>query len=169
MKKDKEDKAFCLFLLIVLAIIVIVTSSACNPEKRLSKLLKSHPELATSQIVVNVHHDTLMTKEIHKDSIITNIFSKDTVYIKEGKETVKYVYMTGNKAYISGNVAPDTIIKIDTVKSINRTLIKEVKAPKDGFEWLQFWLTMAVLAFVIGKYGGPFILKALRLIPHFPF
>ena len=141
---------------------------ACSPSKRLSRLLKSHPELATYSVTTTVKHDTLITREYHKDSTIRNIFTRDTVYVKDGKETVKYVYTGGTRGYISAKVAPDTVIKIDTVKSVNRTLIKEVKAPKTGWEWLEFWLTIAAITFIVIKYGLPVILTILRKIPGFP-
>jgi hypothetical protein len=149
-----------------LVIILSLLLASCSPQKKLAKLMKEHPELFKDKVTVTVRHDTLISKEIHKDSVINNIYSKDTVYIKEGRETVKYVYEQGSKAYISADVKADTIIKIvtDTVKS--RTIIKEVKAPKTGFEIFSEWAIIIILIVVVGKYIGLPLLK--MAIPKLP-
>lgn len=151
----------------ILLFLAAATLCGCSPSKRLSRLLKAHPELATYSVTTTVKHDTLITREYHKDSIIRNIFSKDTVFIKSGKESVKYVYMQGTRGYISARVAPDTVIKIDTLKSTTRTLVKEVKAPKTGFEIFCEWLVIFALIFLFGKYIGLPVLRAF--VPKLPF
>lgn len=118
----------------------------------------------TEKTVVTVKHDTLITREIHKDSTIHNIYSLDTVYLKESKLTVKYVYKGDSSAYISGTVQHDTVIKIyrDTLKL--KTVIQQVKAPKTGIDWLEFWVTLIVFLIVSAKYGIPWLAKLLKLL-----
>ncbi len=168
LPSPNRDKPIAIVMIIIFAIVALLMMSSCSPEKRLSKLLKHHPELQQTKVVITVKHDTLITKELHKDSVINNIYSKDTIYIHDGKQLIKYEYMTGSRAYISGTVQPDTVVKVDSIRSRTTTVIQQVKAPKDGWEWLQFWLTIAVISFVGIKYGGPLVMELLRKIPGFP-
>ncbi|MFI4963235.1 MAG: hypothetical protein ACHP6H_05195, partial [Legionellales bacterium] len=144
-----------------IGILACLVFFGCSPEKRLSKLLKAHPELAKTTVVKEVHRDTLISRETHKDSVITNIYSKDTVFIHDGRETVKYVYEGGTKAYISGTVKADTIIKIDTVKSKVTTVIQQVKAPKTAWENFCDVAVILCLIILVGKYIGIPIAKSL--------
>lgn len=116
---------------------------------------------------VVVHHDTLFSKEIHKDSTIHNIYSRDTIYIRDSKLTIKYLYKGDSNAYISGTMLRDTIVRIDSVKSKITTIIKEVAKPKTGFENFCEWIVMIALIFLMGKYVGLPIAKAF--VPKLPF
>ncbi len=157
---DAKRALILIALFILLTIALCLTG--CSPEKRLSRLLKEHPELATAKTITTVHHDTLMTKEIHKDSVINNIYSRDTVYIKEGRETVKYVYENGSKAYISADVKADTIIKIDSVKSKQTTVIQQVKAPLSGFDNFSRWLVIIALCATCLYFGGKMFMPLIK-------
>ena len=166
---DDNKRMLALFTIVLVIFSVLILFSSCSPARKLAKLEKEHPDLFKNSTHVTVRHDTLISKEIHKDSTIHNIYSRNTVFLKENRLTVKYLYKGGDSAYLGGSVRADTVIKVvaDTLRS--QTIVKTVIKPKTGWDWLQFWLTMAVLAFVIGKYGGPIILKILQKIPGFPF
>lgn len=119
---------------------------------------------ATEKTIVMVKHDTVITPVLNRDTIYNNVFSRDTMYLKEKQLTIKYVYRGDSSAYISGTVQHDTVIKIyrDTLKL--KTVIQQVKAPKTGIDWLEFWVTLIVFLIVSAKYGIPWLAKLLKLL-----
>lgn len=120
------------------------------------------PQVLTNTSVV-VHHDTLFSKEIHKDSTIHNIYSRDTVYIKDSKLTIKYLYKGDSSAYLGGTVLRDTIVKVDSTIVIQKT--KEVAKPLDGFDNFCRWFVMLLLiggGVYLGIKSLPSILKIIK-------
>jgi hypothetical protein len=112
---------------------------------------------------VIVHHDTLFSKEIHKDSTIHNIYSRDTVYIRDSKLTIKYLYKGDSSAYIDGTVLGDTIVKIDSTIVIQKT--KEVAKPLDGFDNFCRWFVIIAMIgglLYMGIKSFPDILKVIK-------
>ncbi len=118
---------------------------------------------ASVKIITTVHHDTLITKEIHKDSVIHNVFSRDTIFMKESRLTVKYVYKGDSNAFIGGTVTPDTVVKIDTVKSTQTTIVKEVEKPLSGFDNFCRWIVIIALSGAALYFGVPALMKVLKI------
>ncbi len=120
------------------------------------------PHVITDTKVI-VHHDTLFSKEIHKDSTIHNIYSRDTVYIRDSKLTIKYLYKGDSSAYIDGTVLGDTIVKIDSTIVIQKT--KEVAKPLDGFDNFCRWFVIIAMIgglLYMGIKSFPDILKVIK-------
>lgn len=120
------------------------------------------PQVITTTSVV-VHHDTLFSKEIHKDSTIHNIYSRDTVFIKDSKLTIKYLYKGDSNAYIGGTVLRDTIVKIDSTVVIEKT--KEVAKPLSGFDNFCRWFVILALIgglLYLGIKNIPSIFKIIK-------
>jgi hypothetical protein len=120
------------------------------------------PKIITATSVV-VHHDTLFSKEIHKDSTIHNIYSRDTVYIRDNKLTIKYLYKGDSSAYIGGTVARDTIVKVDSTIVIEKT--KEVAKPLSGFDNFCRWFVILAMVgglLYLGIKNIPSILKIIK-------
>ena len=138
---------------ILVVIFIISIFSSCDSVKPITTT------------IVTVKHDTLVTKEIHKDSTIRNIYSRDTVFIRDSRLTIKYLYKGDSNAFIGGLVASDTVIKVyrDTLKQT--TIIKLVDKPLDGWDNFCRWLVALALAgglIYLGIKNFPAILKVLK-------
>lgn len=159
----REGKILMGIWAVVFAAGLLSWLTGCTPEARLSRLLKHHPELATTKTITEYKHDTLITKEVHKDTVFNNIFSKDTIFLHKDKLTIKYVYKGGDSAYIGGKMLPDTLVRIDTIKAQDRTIIQQVDRPLDGFDNFCRWAVILGIIFVVIRYGGPAIVKAFGM------
>lgn len=120
---------------------------------------------ASTQTIVTVKHDTLITKELHRDTIFNNSVSHDTIYLREDRLTIKYLQKTDSSAYLGGTVSPDTVIKVyrDTLRQT--TVIKEVDKPLDGWDNFCRWFVGLLLAgglIYLGIKNFPSILKILK-------
>lgn len=90
------------FILIATLLCVI----ACNPQRKLNRLLMKYPELrdtvfihdTVEAIVEYVQHDTTFLPSVG-----------DTVTIEKERLRVKYVRMKGDTVYISGECLQDTV------------------------------------------------------------
>jgi hypothetical protein len=146
--KDKRVAIFYLLVIAVISLLIILTG--CSPQKKLNRLLKQHPELQQTTTIVQVRHDTVYTKEIHKDTVFHNIFSRDTIFLRENHLTIKYLYKGGDSAFLGGVVSRDTLIKVDTVREIQKIIEKQVDKPKSGFDIFADWaVCIAIVLLVI--------------------
>lgn len=96
---------------------------ACNPQKRLSRLVKKHPELSTVDSII--YRDTFYTNYIRTDTIIKFYNYTDTVFIEKEKLKIKILPVKDNNIYLSGECFPDTIyiekkIPVEKIKLINK-------------------------------------------------
>lgn len=93
------------YLFLIWCLIMILLCS-CSPERRIARIVKRHPELLVKDTLTL--RDTLFRPGSVRDSSF--IFTGDTVYIRDGKQEIKYFYNTTNQHhYIKGEVKPDTI------------------------------------------------------------
>ena len=87
---------------------------SCNPQKRLQRMVKKHPELIKVDTLHFVDTITLMTQRVHQDTV-TNLQSitHDTLIITKENLTVKTIYnYETDSIYIYGECDSDTITQI---------------------------------------------------------
>lgn len=108
--------------MIRIAILIILLQS-CSPAQRLGRLVKNHPELATTTTIYK--SDTTIIERVTADStfILTSI--TDTFYVEKDRLKIKVV-KTHDTLQVFGECQTDTIIKEIAVDqtTINPVLIK---------------------------------------------
>jgi hypothetical protein len=114
------------------------------------------------KVTTVIHRDTIFQKEIHKDTIFNTKETHDTVILKENRLTIKYYQKNDSTAYLSGSVSKDTIIKIDTVKTIQTTVVKEVAKPKSSWENFSDWFTILALIALASFFGLKYLLPLIK-------
>lgn len=90
------------FVLIATLLCVV----ACNPQRKLNRLLMKYPELRDTVYI----HDTVeaIVEYIHHDTTFLPSVG-DTITIEKERLRVKYVRMKGDTVYISGECLADTV------------------------------------------------------------
>jgi hypothetical protein len=78
---------------------------ACNPQKRLNRLLMKHPELRDTLVI----HDTVeaVVEYVRADTVFRD--RGDTVTLAKDRVRVRYVRMPGDTVWLSGECLADTI------------------------------------------------------------
>lgn len=120
-------------------IILVFLISSCTPEKRLSRLIKKHPELLKIDTIFT--QDTLIFKTVKHDSIFSIheiMGGKDTIIIQTDRLTQK-IYTYRDSIYISGECAADTVIREIP------TYITKIEI-KDKVPW--WWWTLFGILFI---------------------
>lgn len=143
----------------ILSAIILVTS--CDPAKRISRIVKRHPELVKVDTVWK--SDTIIVSGASKDSTF-RFYQHDTVVLKKDNLTVKYFFNKDSTVYIQGKCAPDTIVKYYPVQ-INKLEVPKSLTFGQKFKIFIFdnWIWMLGLCWLIWKVFG----KALKT--YFPF
>lgn len=80
----------------------------CSPQKKLARLIKKHPELVTTDTVIDTI--PIVVPGIKVDTTFKTVFSKDTTYIYKDKLVIKY-FNDGKTTTIDAEVKTDTIYK----------------------------------------------------------
>lgn len=122
---------------------------SCTPAKRLSRLIKNHPELATPGVI----HDTVTTQEVKRDTTF-KYFQKDSVIIREGKLVMKYYYNSKDSTvFLQGQCLPDTIYRDHPFNQFNIQQDKGfLQSLKDRlFDPLVYLFLIAILIFLFKK------------------
>lgn len=125
-------------LLLILTALIALFS--CSPEKRLSRLLKHHPQLIKTDTVWRA--DTVTVAGAKADTIF-KFFNRDTtVVIREKQLTMKYIY----------NSKDSTIIlkgECDTVTVIRKVPVQvNTVTPVASISWWDRWLPWIVIAII---------------------
>jgi hypothetical protein len=125
----------------LLLLYIFLCLFGCSPERRMSRLVKKHPELLTKDTLRIT--DTLITKGTLIDS--TFYFTGDTIYIHDSILTIKYFYNNETqKHYIEGKVKPDTIIKEIKIP-YDRVVVKNLNWWQENKDWIILVLPILVV------------------------
>lgn len=139
-------------------LLLVISIYSCSPSKRLSRLLKAHPELLTKD---TLHiHDTIKIESHSIDTTFIHTASNDTVVIEDSVMVIKYVN-NGKTVYLKGECKDREVIvekKIPYDKIVAVT--KEVKPWYVKYLW---WWLMLTLGVIIGRFAWNIILKYLSL------
>jgi hypothetical protein len=134
---------------LLLPLLATLLLCSCSPEKRLARLLRQHPELVKKDTIWR--RDTTISKEVSKDSSFY-YYQTDTVFMREGKLTVKYVMNHDSTVYISGKCDADTIIKL-VPQIINNVVAGDVSRFGRIKNWcydnLLFPILILLIAFLV--------------------
>ena len=92
------------FIFLIAAVMAICV--ACNPQKRLNRLLMRYPELRDTVVI----HDTVeaVVEYVRADTVFRD--RGDTVTLTKDRVRVRYVRMLGDTVYLSGECLQDTIL-----------------------------------------------------------
>ena len=137
--------------------LILISLYSCSPEKRLSRLIRKHPELITKDTLYI--HDTIRLASHSIDTIIQNVIG-DTVRIEDSVMVIKYVN-NGKTVYIKGEVKERNVVvekKVPYEKIVAVT--KEVKPWY--VKYLLWWLILT-LGVIIGRFVWNFVIKYLNL------
>lgn len=93
----------------VLLILLVLTS--CNPQKKLQRLVKKHPELIQKDTLTVKDTLTMITHRVETDTVTSlKEITHDTLIITKENLTVKTIYnYQTDSIYISGKCDSDTI------------------------------------------------------------
>jgi len=135
--------------------LIVFLSYSCSPEKRIARIVKRHPELIKKDTVWS--KDTLVTTAVKHDSLF-HYYQPDTVYIKEGKMTVKYIFNKDSTVYIQGKCDADTIIKYYPIQ-VNSLSVEKELTWADRFKiWIfNNWWWVFAICWVLWKIFGKFL------------
>lgn len=126
--------------LLLLSTLIILFS--CSPQKRLSILLKYHPELIQTDTVFK--SDTTVVNGVIYDTTFVSQIITDTITIVDKQLTIKY-FNDGKKTYIKG--VCDTVF---VIKNIPVTVYKTEAVISDKRHWYDIPLMVAtVVLFVL--------------------
>lgn len=147
----RHFKGFLYFLLYI----AILLSFGCTPQKRINRIVKKHPELATPDTVFL--SDTITRPAIIIDTQFT-LLIHDTIVISNGEATATIERTGENSFMFSAFVPADTIIKNHVIpySTINATTPEAKKRER------------SYTPFLVGAFVGLFIgllfsLKFLRI------
>lgn len=143
----------------ILLLFVLFTS--CDPAKRISRIVKRHPELVKVDTVWK--RDTIIMSGASKDSTFS-FYQHDTVVLKKDNLTVKYFFNKDSTVYIQGKCAPDTIVKYYPVQ-VNTLNVAKALTWKEKVKIFIFdnWIWIVGILWLVWKVFG----KALKT--YFPF
>ena len=125
----------------LIAALVILLLTSCDPQKRINRILNKHPELKRDTVITV--RDTVITKHFAFDTLYNYTLQHDTVFLKRENVTVK-VYHHNDTVYIKTDVKPDTIIK--TISIPVKRVVYETQTRRN---WVLFWLGAFLGLFVL--------------------
>jgi hypothetical protein len=135
-------------LKILFALIILLSVTSCDPQKRINRILKKHPELITKDTIIV--RDTVTIDGTSTDTIFKTQVTKDTVILKEKQLTIKY-YNDGKTTYLAG--------KCDTVK-----VPVEIKVPVETIKNVTEYKTHWYDYLARGVFAGLLIVLLLIII-----
>jgi hypothetical protein len=137
--------------LFILWCIVMILLCSCSPEKRIARIARKHPEVLVKDTLMV--RDTIITQGSTLDS--TFIFSGDTVYVRDGRQEIKYFYNTTTQHhYIKGEVKPDTIY-FEKKVPFEKIVVSESRF-WSGFRWgLATWVMFGAFCVLFWFFKKP--------------
>lgn len=138
--------------MILLGIFFAIAFFSCDPGKRISRIVKRHPELVKTDTVWR--KDTIITQGAQKDSTF-HFYQTDTVFMKKDNLTVKYYFNHDSTIYLEGKCDPDTIIKMYPVQ-VNDLHVAKALTWKERFKvWMfdNWWWILGVLWLIWKIFG----------------
>lgn len=123
--------------------------SSCNPQKRLSRIIKNNPELLQKDTI----RDTTLVviPEVHTDTILSLDSIRDTVTITKDRLKIRTVYKDNN-IYISGECETDTVEVIKEIP-VEKIVIKEPTWFDNNKWWIYLLIGVTVIAAIRKKIG----------------
>lgn len=125
----------------VVFFIIVIISFSCSPQKRLTRLLRNHPELITKVDSVTVK-DTFVVKEQHFDTVISNYFDTARIYTTDSLVRVKLIK-------IHDSVKVEIQLKGDTLIITKRVPYKKIEIKKGEKPFYRdWWFWISVVLFI---------------------
>lgn len=131
--------AFQLTILLLLTLLAGVSTS-CSPERRLGKLLHSHPELLVADTVEI--SDTLTRLEVTTDTTLLISHLPDTVHLTRDRIEISLVKVH-DTLYLKGKCKADTLIRT------LRIPVEKIKMVKEQPRWNKPLLLLTLLTTLI--------------------
>ena len=129
------------FIISVFVLIIYILFGACNPQKRINRILNRNPNL--KRVTIYTINDTTFIKAFTFDTIYNYKNSIDTVFLKRETVIVK-VFHHNDSIFVKALIKPDTI-----VKTISVPIKQIVYTNDDKKRWLFFWIGCASILFII--------------------
>lgn len=152
-------------VLVLLGMFFAIALFSCDPAKRISRIVKRHPELVKTDTVWK--KDTIITEGAQKDSSFY-FYQKDTIVLREGNMITKYYMNHDSTIYLQGTCLPDTVIKYYPVQ-VNSLQVAKALTWKERFKIFMFdngwWICL--LLWLVWTLFGKVIKTALKT--YFPF
>ena len=135
----------------IYTILIFSLGISCTPERRLSRLIKNHPELVSRDTVWK--NDTVRTELVKKDSSFY-FYQRDTVLIKQGNLEIRYFTRQDSTVYIQGKCLPQTIVtrRPYIVNTVNPIAFKSVL--DYILQWLPIVALIGLFYFLYRKRGS---------------
>ena len=135
---------------ISILVTVFITTISCTPKKRLSRLVKLHPELTTTDTIkIN---DIVITTQTRIDTAFHHSIIKDTIIIEKEKLKLQIVEIR-DTIYVEVEHEADTIV---IEKEIPVEKIANQKQDKNGIQSLDdllngrwFWVLVGCIFVLI--------------------
>lgn len=115
---------------------------SCSPEKRLARLVKSHPHLVSRDTIFR--QDTTIIAEVWRDTVFTHTISKDTLVIREKHLEIKY-YNDGKNVYLKGKC--DTVFVVKEIPVVVNSVNPVTEVNKLTW-WQKALMLTGVLALI---------------------
>ena len=116
---------------------------SCSPQKRLSRLLKHHPELLQKDTVI--FRDTLIIPATKYDTVFNTNF--DTIIIDKGRFNIEII-RHDSLIYLTHTTPNDTVF---IEKKI--TVDKIIYTPEKPKINIWFWIAMGAISFILFIIG----------------
>lgn len=104
----------------ILFIICVILLVGCSPQRKLSRLIKKHPELVRDTTIEDIDTFFINVPKVTTDTIFSiNSITHDTMIIQKERLRIKTYYNhTTDSLYIFGECDEiiDTIIQTETIK-----------------------------------------------------
>lgn len=121
--------------------LILLLLLACNPQKRINRILNRNPELKRDTVLVI--RDTLITKAFTFDTIYNYKTTHDTVFFKKENVQVK-IFHHNDTIFFKADAKADTIYKKITVPYRQIIYTKD-----DSKRWLFFFIGISSILILI--------------------
>jgi len=138
------------FIIGAIAGFIIFAIAGCSAEKRLARLIRKHPHLVDTSIVIRM--DTIRTQQITTDTIFENVGQVDTLIVDN--DTVKTIVIRNHDQFrVKTIVRPIEVVRRDTIsiRTIRNIPAKSKSVPWGLIAALLMIYTLAILYFARKK------------------
>ena len=122
-------------------IILILILCSCTPQKRIDRIVRKHPELLKSEIIII--RDTIITKSVSTDTIFNINF--DTINIEKKKLSVRLIRIN-DTIQVFAECKEDTIY-FEKIIEVDKIQVNE----KNNWIWILIVLAILVIINIFKK------------------
>lgn len=121
-------------------ILLLATLAACNPTKRLDRLITRHPELLRTDTAYVEH--TVIIPGQSAETVYNTRTATDTVTLERERLKIQLIKLPGQKIFVKGECKPDTV-RIQ-VPVIRKTYVDKQLSWRDQV-WSARWYIVAIV------------------------